>query len=327
MLLQHSKIKFKILFSLLLAIIPFIIFIFVLFDLWYDTRRELVIKENLTVAAIMADAVNAYFTTGIDIANILSQKELNNLFKKADILDKPEEIHLILKSVNNQLPLLSSITLVNPQGKIIASSIPFSEIESDFSVSDRGYFQRTLNTGKMQSSDVLTGRITGKTIIMTSSPVFEDNQIASVVLAATDLNELQKNLKSLLPESSGKNSDIYLVNKSGKVIFSLLKDLPEGESIDLSTLPAIQLAATGKEAVIDGSKLPNSNVTVLGAAVPVKRSNRDNIEWILVSVTASENIFLPVIRAQSFLWILILISTLFALTLISLVLRKIKIIY
>ena len=325
MFFSHPKVKIKLLIAQFLAIIPFLIFIFVLFDLWYDTRRELVIKENLTTATVLADNINTYLYSGINTSAILSQDKVYELMNKADILDKPQGIHLILKGIKDQLPFLSSLSFFNPSGKLIASSFDFADIPSDFDVSDRPYFRETISSGKPVISEAIIGRISGKNVVTMTSPVFENNKLVAVIASSVDLDKLKKNLETLLPEKDDKDNQIILIDQSGKVIMSLNKDFPkENENIDLSTSSSIKQALENKTVIIDSEKLPTSDKLMIGAAVPI---NGNTIDWTIISVTSVDNIYLPIIKAQSFIWLLLLASILFALSIISYLLRKIKIIY
>ena len=56
----RKRLKIKLIFIQFFTIIPFLIFIFYIFDLWYDTRRSLVLNENLNYAKLVGENIKDF---------------------------------------------------------------------------------------------------------------------------------------------------------------------------------------------------------------------------------------------------------------------------
>src|SRR4030042_6998466 len=67
----HKRIKIKLLLVQFIAIIPLLLFIFYIFDLWYDTRKTLVFQENINIAKVSSLAIREVFSRGETIGSFL----------------------------------------------------------------------------------------------------------------------------------------------------------------------------------------------------------------------------------------------------------------
>ncbi len=125
-------------------------------------------------------------------------------------LDKAQMKENFLAFVKGQDEFYS-IVYINPSG--------ITEIDTDtppgINVSDRDYFQEALK-GKAYVTDALIGRATGKSIIIFSSPVYNNqNQFAGCIFGAVELSTISRMMKS---SEIGETGEIYLVNRKGVML-------------------------------------------------------------------------------------------------------------
>jgi PAS domain S-box-containing protein len=87
-------------------------------------------------------------------------------------------------------PEYANIGLINNDGDIIASGVPFAK---NINVRDREYFQKAILTGKPTVGGYHTGRITGKTGINLSYPILDKSgKVIMVVFALLPIETLWK---------------------------------------------------------------------------------------------------------------------------------------
>src|SRR3989338_8438234 len=296
MFFQHSKIKLKLLLSQFLAIIPFLIIIFFLIDLWYDTRRFLLIQENMSTAKIMADYVNFYLYSGLNTSNILAADPVYTALQSSKYLDEPDKLKELLVSIKAELPALDSVSLFDPSGKLIATSLDILPDRIESSISDRDYYKKLIESKKPVFSNPVIGK-------------FSDKYIK----------------KTMKTQSARTKKNIILIDGNGEIVFKIKKEIPaDSQKKLLKNDSRLIKALSEKQTVIDNEILPVSNKPLIGAIASV---NGGQFGWSVLSYNYALDIFGPIIKTQNFIWVLILVSLLVSLSVISYFLRKIKIVY
>jgi PAS domain S-box-containing protein len=97
--------------------------------------------------------------------------------------------------------VFSQMTKVRPNGDIACAAVPPAGY---FNIASRPYFQRTLKSSEMEISEVVTGQIFNKPIIIFSKSVRDSqNVVTGVVLLALGLNWMEKAIASSpMPEGA-----------------------------------------------------------------------------------------------------------------------------
>ena len=322
MFFQHSKIKLKLLLSQFLAIIPFLIIIFFLIDLWYDTRRFLLIQENMSTAKIMADYVNFYLYSGLNTSNILAADPVYTALQSSKYLDEPDKLKELLVSIKAELPALDSVSLFDPSGKLIATSLDILPDRIESSISDRDYYKKLIESKKPVFSNPVIGKFSEKYITVTASPVLIDNTIVGIFLSTINLEYLKKTMETQFART---DKNIILIDGNGEIVFQINKEIPaDSQKKLLKNDSRLIKALSEKQTVIDNEILPVSNKPLIGAIASV---NGGQFGWSVLSYNYALDIFGPIIKTQNFIWVLILVSLLVSLSVISYFLRKIKIVY
>ncbi|MDX1373321.1 MAG: hypothetical protein R3321_12670, partial [Nitrososphaeraceae archaeon] len=160
--MSHRKYKIKFLLVQLLSIIPFLLFIFYLFDLWFDTRRELVLKENLTQSKLISSFTQNAFTSIINAATVLSNNP--DLYTYAQ--KNNPKANQIINDLNNQADIIDGIAIWDDNGDLILDT---SLEKSDVSITDRQYYKEMLNQKKAVLSEPVISRIDGKNKVIAAA--------------------------------------------------------------------------------------------------------------------------------------------------------------
>ena len=322
MFFNHPRIKIKILISQFLAIVPFIIFIFVLFDLWYDTRRSLIFEQNLSTAKLYASYISKNNADIIGLSGTLTSEEVFNMLLKSDYLSDKNKLKAVLKSVSSRHKDIDSVNLFSPDGSLIESSLDYDLSKSQTSILDRGYFQQLVKSKKTVVSDPLVGRLSGKSVYLVASPLVIDGNIEYIVLISVEIDSLKKYFENAL---TSKNRLIIVTDSEDNIVFTLNSKSTDNLKTDVfKENYHIKIARSGSNSIIDSEKLPLSEKLLLGYAVP---ASVNGFNWTVISADSLDEVYLPIIKTQSFFWLILLASTLFALSVVSFFLRKIKIIY
>ncbi|MGO9687997.1 MAG: methyl-accepting chemotaxis protein [Syntrophobacteraceae bacterium] len=117
-----------------------------------------------------------------------------------------------LKALMTLFQSFERINLANKQGQVIASSDP---VTVGILVSDRGYFKEALS-GKLNVSEVMMGKTTGKPVVMISAPVRDGEEIVGVLSAVLDMASLGE--AYVEPVKIGKKGYAYMYGQDGLML-------------------------------------------------------------------------------------------------------------
>jgi two-component system, sporulation sensor kinase D len=92
----------------------------------------------------------------------------------------------------------------NPEGDLLIGS---NDLSSPINVSDRQYFQEAIRTGKYKISPAHIGRVTGRFIITIATPVFENEEVNSVLLGSLRIDKIEEAIKSNITDEVISVSD------------------------------------------------------------------------------------------------------------------------
>ncbi len=122
----------------------------------------------------------------------------------------------VLKRLEASYPSFDRITLLDKEGKVIATSRPeLSKIGDGFA--DRNYFQAAIR-GDAFLAPPFFSRVVNKPIMAASAPVKSDGAIVGVVYATMDLDPFFK--AYVEPVVVGKSGFAYIVNDKGLVVMA-----------------------------------------------------------------------------------------------------------
>lgn len=314
-MLKYKKTKTALILIQVIAILPFLIFIFYLFDMWFDTSRNRVLETNLNEARLISLYLHENIEHGLSLARILSRS--SNLI---DVYQKnPEIITSMMKSITENNPNIYSIALINNEGITLQfESLNPSPRAIGLSVADREYFQRAMASQESYVSEPLIGKLTGTNIITMADPVIDRGEVTAVVASSVNLETLKSQVEKYMTDSEMKY--VYILDRSDNLVFSPFQDKIDQDLISsFKDESFLKESSRGREVLLYNRNLPILKQTVIGAVVPVKE-----YQWTVISVQPTADIFAPLFKLQSIAWLVLLSSLAFAILIISYYIKKIK---
>ncbi len=172
-------------------------------DEYYSGKIAARVEKNSEfIGAIygkIASGIEAYAQTSdfkkntiVELKNILLQ-----LHKK-----KSEDVSLFL--------------VTDAKGNAVTSNGDF------VSLADREYFKKVMETGKIQFSDPVVSKSTGKDIVTCSVPLIVDGRTSGIVGATIQQDRIAELLKT---DIISKTGNFMILSKSGKIIFHAEKEM------------------------------------------------------------------------------------------------------
>jgi diguanylate cyclase (GGDEF)-like protein len=159
-----------------------------------------------------------------------------------------ETCQQLFSDMTLNVPWLKGVTVVGVDGRVVCSTLPNA---AGLNLSDRGYFQEALRTGKFVLSNYLVGRLQkGPTIVAVMPTRGPDQTISGVINAAIDLQWIGR-LNGTL--KAHPHATAVLVDAEG----TLLAGHPE-------TVGAIGRPLNDRALAASLSALPEGRVTTIG---------------------------------------------------------------
>ncbi|WCB46198.1 methyl-accepting chemotaxis protein [Nitratidesulfovibrio vulgaris] len=139
-----------------------------------------------------------------------------------------EAVRRMFESRISRRPLLQTLSLVGPDGAVLASS---RKDGNAINVSSRDYFRKAMS-GEVAISDVFASGIDGNPIFVVAAPVRVSGRIAGVVYSAVKLQGLSEGAVSRV--KVGKRGYAFIADAKGRVLAHPRRDLIM--KLDLSTM-------------------------------------------------------------------------------------------
>jgi hypothetical protein len=316
----RRRLKIKLLFIQLLTIIPFLIFIFYLFDLWYDARRSQVLSENLNYTRLVGENIKDFIVREEVATKIISEPSFYDTLMK-----NKEGATLILENILAKTPELYNITIADTNGMILATTldIPKEQLPS-YNMQDRDYFQEIIKTRQTATSALLVGKVTNEKLVISASPVIRNNELVAVVTTSVEVEKLKNKIENLLSKSKyASKYQIILLDNTGQIVFISNQSLPNEveRSVPINS-EFYKRAKQGETYFMENVYFPIINKKVMGTSISV-----NSYGWVVISVVPIEEIFAPLVKIQSIIWLIIGSAILFSVAVSSYLIRKIKIVY
>ena len=139
-----------------------------------------------------------------------------------------EAVRRMFESRISRRPLLQTLSLVGPDGAVLASN---RKDGNAINVSSRDYFRKAMS-GEVAISDVFASGIDGNPIFVVAAPVRVSGRIAGVVYSAVKLQGLSEGAVSRV--KVGKRGYAFIADAKGRVLAHPRRDLIM--KLDLSTM-------------------------------------------------------------------------------------------
>lgn len=151
----------------------------------------------------------------------------------------------ILESILQKNPYLANLGLIDTEGNLLCSAVPFQE---PVNVSDRLYFQKAFSSRRLAVGEYALGRISGKPSLHLGFPVMDEKgNVKGVLYAALDLSCLAAAAAEFsLPEGA-----VFTVFDHNGIVLARFPDGLKwlGQKMAWSELPGESLLTEGEEKV------------------------------------------------------------------------------
>ena len=119
----------------------------------------------------------------------------------------------VLAELLPQYPQYTNLGAANSKGDLICSAPPIAKAVN---VSDRAYFQRSVQTGEFAVGDYQIGRVTGKASLNLAAPIIDHSgTLEGIVFAGLDLSYFNRILPvAQLPD----NSTLTVIDRRGTIV-------------------------------------------------------------------------------------------------------------
>ena len=131
-----------------------------------------------------------------------------------------KEVTAVLQRLERSYPNFNRISVLDMNGKVLATSHPEQAKPGD-NFGDRNYFKAS-KEGKTFLTEPYFSRITGKPVIVVSSPVLRDNTVIGVVYAALEPLLFFKSWVD--PVKVGHGGFAYVINRDGLIVMAKHSD-------------------------------------------------------------------------------------------------------
>ncbi|MFW6146131.1 MAG: PAS domain S-box protein [Planctomycetota bacterium] len=223
---------------LLVAVLPSLSIQAVLVGRWRASNRREQALMNLEVARAAAELFQGYVADLARTEGAIAES-LTRLRS-----DAPEQIDEMLAAQVAEYPSVSTLSLVNIEGEVVASS---RSGDVGLQVGDRPYLQRALKAGPdgWVVSDLLISRGSGETVVIVARAVYANGRPVGILAALVEPERLARAAVQLRRVEGGT---ILLFDRSGRLVYrNPPVDLIE-EQAEAYREPMLRAALEGREA-------------------------------------------------------------------------------
>lgn len=244
---------------------------------WFEAQRSETIQTNVEVARAVARAFDAF------VQDVLHQEWAIGYVMTSGTLNSTEEQNQYLANSVQQFDDIRDYAWVDPQGRIVASSLP-EAVGMD--VRDRAYFQEISGGQSWAVNDIIQDRVTGKPIFIIARGIRDDGgNLQGIVVAVIDTGTLGNVLR--IDRSTG--SAVGVLDRHGTLVYRYpVVTLDWAQRDETGGRPGVAEAMRGEEwtgsftSLLDGRER-------LAARSPIR-----SVGWIATASTPVDEAMAPV---------------------------------
>ncbi len=183
---------------------------------------ESALKDNMggEANALVRAITDLATTSTLNIERTSQNTAVLSFFQSSKDQPAVDSIVSALQTLERSYPDFDRITLLDAQGKVIATSRPdLSKIGDSFA--DRDYVQQALS-GKTYLTNPFMSRVTNKSILATSAPVRLNGTIVGAVYATIDLENFFNTW--VAPITVAERGFAYILDNNGLIIMAKRHD-------------------------------------------------------------------------------------------------------
>ena len=270
----------------LIIIVPLLAFEAVQIRREYRTLYEHEVQANLEIARAARTAFLTY-------VNNLLRAETAIIVGLTQYLHTDDDISRALKEYEDKSGLVLNLGWLNPQGRVVASSLP-SAIGLD--LSDRPHVIAIAQGKDWSIGDLVLGRTTKKPVFAVCRAVRDDSGSLTGILVATVDEELLHNELSF---QRSKSAGISIADRNGMLVFRYPRGAFTWEERDwLKAYPFMKQVQEGNEytgtilSVMDGERRIAASIPLpFGWTVGAGRREEEVVGAVLSQIRATLAIF------------------------------------
>lgn len=197
-------------------------------NLLTDQLNATTTQRSSTLSQNIDNYINSYLSV-LTAAGSFDEFDGNDVSKQKQIIT----------SIQKQYPGFNTIYFTNSAGDMLVRS----DDSALSNVSDRDYFQIAMNENRVNISDVVIGKTSGKPTVLFAIPVQDGTQKPNgVLIGSLDLAKIGEYRSEA---NFGKTGSAFIVDKNGLVL-SHPDEQMQLERTDISDMPIVANAISGK---------------------------------------------------------------------------------
>ncbi|MBE6070564.1 MAG: methyl-accepting chemotaxis protein [Clostridium butyricum] len=219
------SVKFKLMMTFfILIVIPMIILGSLSYKMASNSLQKTIkeeLKKQTEDTSQLIDKSIESVKGSIEIASLNGQLGTMIQNQNAEEIDTAFNYITDVKKSNEEF--MEVLIITDSTGKVI---IDTDTKEPDIDLSDRDYMKKTLSTGEIAVSEVLTSRFTGNPAIFISYPINENGKIVGTVVGSIKFDSISKYAANI---KIGEKGYAYMISKDGLIVYhpdesKILKD-------------------------------------------------------------------------------------------------------
>ncbi|MDQ3263360.1 MAG: sensor histidine kinase [Myxococcota bacterium] len=249
------RLRSKILFALMLVLLPLLGLL--LLNLWenYEMRRESLLRSMRQTAESSGLVIDGALEAAIRIAEAVAAHPSETT------LD-PAQIDPFITGVARTRPDLSNVAVFDVEGNAVASYVRISGVK----ITDRAYFQEVVRTKQPAISEVLVGRDSQQPSVGAAAPIFDsERNLKGVAVVGLQLSNLKERLEKI---SLSEGQALFLIDPQGRLAFHSELSQLDWDRRDLSGLEAVRRALTGESVLTARFEGINKGEPRIAALIP-----------------------------------------------------------
>ncbi len=198
----HSLKTKLLLWFLILTVCPLVaVTYYSLLSFQRDVMQE-VQEDSTTLVATVNESIDSWL-----------QEKIGRLQKITE-----QEVAKTL-SVEQILPLLKTLASSDPDAEMyflaLSNGDSWTSLDSQINIADRAYFQKAMQTGRPQVSDMVISRATGNKIVVIASPILVEGKPQGIIAMTATADILRELVGTIRLGETGYG---YLVDSQGYII-------------------------------------------------------------------------------------------------------------
>lgn len=198
----------------ILIVIPMIMLGYISYKMASDslqnTIREELRQETEDTAALINKSIQSV-ESSIEIAALNDQ--LGTMVQNQNEAEIDTAFNYITNVQKSNEEFMEVLIITDSTGKVI---IDTQTKEPDIDLGDRDYMKKTLSSGEMAVSEVLTSRFTGNPAIFISYPIKENDKIIGTLVGSIKFDSMSRYAAKI---KVGEKGYAYMISKEGLIVY------------------------------------------------------------------------------------------------------------